>query len=197
MKKYQIIYADPPWEQKGGTLFGKYKVVNGKQVWNMVSNLSQNLPYKTLNIENIKKLPIKNITDDNAVLFIWVTNKYLPFVFKVIESWGFNYSSTICWCKTSFGLGLGGTVRVSSEYLIFCRKGSLKSNKYIKSWYQVKREYVNGYPQHSRKPSFFRNLISETFNGNKIEIFARQKTENWDVWGNEVESDINLTGGSK
>ena len=191
--KYQIIYADPPWKQKRGRPFGKYKMIEGRQVWNMKSSKSAELPYPTMNLNEIANLRINQIADNNAVLFIWVTNKYLPFVFNIINRWGFKYSTTLTWCKNIYGNGLGGTFRSSSEYLIFARKGKLKSKQNIKgTWFEIKRQYVNGYPKHSLKPDFFRTMIDKIFNGNKIELFAREKTEGWDVWGNEVESDIEL-----
>jgi len=187
-KKYQIILADPPWKQKGGTPFGPYKKVNGKQVFNMASTTSLDLPYDTLSIEKIKDIPVANISGKDAVLFIWATNKHLPLVFDIINSWGFKYSTTLVWCKKPFGGGMGGTFRVATEFLIFARKGSLKGNKNIrKTWFDVKRKYVNGYPKHSLKPYFFRDMINDLFDGNKIELFAREKTEGWTSIGYDID----------
>ena len=88
---------------------------------------------------------------------------------------------------------MGGVFGIATEFLVYARCGSLKSKYSTKiNWFEVKRKYKNGYPNHSAKPDFFRELIDKTFDGNKIELFAREKTQGWDVWGDEVESDIIL-----
>ena len=194
MKKYQIVYADPPWNQKAGRpLSGGYKKIDGKQVFNPLSNKSSNLPYETMSVDEIKDLPIKNIVDKDCHLYIWCTNKYLMDVGKIIKEWGFKYSTTLVWVKKPIGSGMGGTYKVSTEFLIFATRGRLKTKKGINgTWFDVKRKYINGYPCHSKKPDFFRELIDSVSTGNKIELFAREKTPGWHSWGNEVESDIEL-----
>ena len=88
---------------------------------------------------------------------------------------------------------MGGTYKVSTEFLIFATRGKLATKKGINgTWFDVKRKYVNGYPCHSKKPDFFREMIDSVSTGNKIELFAREKHEGWDVWGNEVESSITI-----
>jgi N6-adenosine-specific RNA methylase IME4 len=194
MKKYNIIYADPPWDQKGGRpLSGGYKKLDGVQIFNPKSNKSANLPYNTMCIDAIKKLPVSDICNNDAHLYIWVTNKYLMQVGEIIKSWGFKYSTTLVWIKKPIGGGMGGAFKISTEFLIFATKGKLKTKKSIVgTWFDVKRKYVNGYPCHSKKPDFFRDLISSVSTGNKIELFAREKHDDWDSWGNEIETDIIL-----
>jgi N6-adenosine-specific RNA methylase IME4 len=193
MKLYQIIYADPPWEQKAGRKLNDYKMIDGKQIWNSNETKSQELPYQTMNVNTIASLPVKKIVAKDAFLFIWVTNKYLLESKAVIEAWGFKYVSCITWKKKKMGGGLGGVVRVTSEHLLFCRRGNLKANGTIpESVIDAKRPYVNGYPCHSKKPEVFAEMIGSLSDGNKIELFARQTRNGWDVWGNEVESSIEL-----
>lgn len=105
----------------------------------------------------------------------------------MIKSWGFKYSTTIVWCKKPNGIGLGGTFSLTTEYLIFAHRKKVSANKrHDSTWFLEKRG------RHSQKPQLFRDIISETFEGNKIELFAREKHDGWDVWGNEVDSDIDL-----
>lgn len=192
-KKYSVIYADPPWEQKGGSKIGGYTVVGGKQIWKRVSSLSESLPYETMTMQDIVNLPVENIAADNCHLYLWATNKYLPDAFEVIEGWGFRYSTTIVWAKNSMGGGLGGTYRINTEFLLFATRGRLKAIGSIKgTWHNVKREYVNGYPSHSKKPEYFRQLIEKVSPGKKLELFARKETPGWDVFGNQVENSIEL-----
>jgi N6-adenosine-specific RNA methylase IME4 len=94
----------------------------------------------------------------------------------------------IVWCKKPKGRGLGGTFGISTEYLLFARRGSLKNtSRFVSTWVEHKRL------KHSQKPPVFRQLIVGCFTGTRLELFAREKTEGWDVWGNEVENDISLT----
>ena len=175
MKKYQIIYADPPWEVKRGPEYNS----NGA---------SRSLTYPTMTIDEIKKLPVKSVVSDNCKLFLWGINKYLPETFEVMKEWGFRYSTMLVWCKNPNGIGLGGTFSLTTEYLLFGVKGKVGALKrHDTTWWIEKRG------RHSAKPQKFRSVIEETFpSDSKIELFAREKTPGWDVWGNEVESDIDL-----
>lgn len=192
--KYHVIYADPPWQQKGGRdLSGAYKKVDGKQVFNSTAVKSENLPYKTMSVDEIASLQIKNIVAKDAVLFLWVTNKYLFEAKKVIDAWGFKYSTNITWSKKPHGGGLGGTFRVSHETLLFCTRGKVNAKNRIKGTvFDVKRPYVNGYPCHSKKPDFFIEMIEFLTDGKRLELFARDRRDGWDSWGNEVENSVGL-----
>jgi len=167
-KKYQVIYADPPWDVKRGPDWKS----NGP---------SKNLPYPTMSIENIKALPVKQLADKNAHLYLWTINKYIVEAYEVAKMWGFNVSCLLTWCKPRHGIGIGGTFVQTTEHLLFCRRGTHKAKKRIDStWFEHKRL------RHSEKPHFFRNMIVSVSDGNRIELFARQRTPGWDVWGNEV-----------
>ena len=121
MKKYNIIYADPAWEQKAGRpLSGGYKKENGVQVFNPISDKSADLPYNTMKFEDIVKLPVKDFTADNCHLYLWVTNKYLMKAEEVIKAWGFKYSTTLVWAKKPIGSGMGGNFKV---YILLYIKG--------------------------------------------------------------------------
>lgn len=127
MEKYKIIYADPPWIQKAGRKLQPYKVIDGKQIWNSDTSKTDDLAYPTMTVEEIAAIPVIDILDKDAFLFMWVTNKYLLKAETVIKAWGFEYVACITWRKKKMGGGLGGVVRISSEYLLFCRRGNLKA----------------------------------------------------------------------
>ena len=179
MKKYQIIYADPPWQVMAGSKQSRKDGDSAK---------SLPLTYPTMTVDEIKALKVKHIKARDSVLFIWTINKYLEQSYTVARDWGFEPSTMLVWDKTPKGIGLGGTFTLANEYLLFCRSGVVKAKQRVKgNHWHLPRE------KHSRKPDFFRNLITETFGDlPRIELFARQKTPGWDVWGNEVESDIEL-----
>ncbi len=174
MKKYQVIYADPPWDVKRGPDWGS-------------GGPTKDLPYPTMSIKGIKRLAVKQIAAEDAHLYLWAINKYIPEAYEIAAEWGFKVSCLLTWCKPRHGIGIGGTFVQTTEHLLFCRRGSHKANRRINTtWFE------HGRLKHSEKPMFFRNLIESVSNGPRIELFAREKFLGWDVWGDEVDSDIKL-----
>lgn len=189
--KYNVILCDAPWETKAGRSLNSYKKENGKQIFSSANSKSRKLQYPTLSIKDIKSFDVKSITANDAHLYFWTTNQYLPQAFEIIKAWGFKYSTTLVWAKNPFGGGLGGTFGITTEYLIFATKGSLKAqNRVVGTWFNVKRKYLNGFPCHSKKPDFFYELIEKVSKGKKLEMFAREQRQGWDVFGNEIENSI-------
>lgn len=176
MKRYNIIYVDPPWDVKRGPEYNS----NGP---------SRELTYPTMTMEEIFNLNIHNIADKNCKLFLWGINKYMPQHYELMRHWGFKYSTTLVWCKQPNGIGLGGTFSLTTEFLLFGYKGKVgASRRHDTTWWLQKRG------KHSQKPIYFYELLEETFpNDKKIELFARSARPGWDVWGNEVESTAGIT----
>ena len=138
--------------------------------------------------DEICNLPVKDIADKNCALFMWVTSPLLPDGLKVIKSWGFEYKTIgFIWIKlapksTKMFFGLGYYTHPNAEVCLFARKGILKPED--RTIYQVHYDNMRG---HSTKPHLFREQIVKLFGDlPRIELFARQKAEGWDVWGNEV-----------
>jgi len=184
MKKYQIIYADPPWE---------YRAKNPTcKIEKQPETCSVGYYYNTLSLSEIKSLPIKDISEKNSILFLWATTPMIIEALDVMGSWGFKYKTMITWEKTNNDC-MGYWFRVCTEHLLVGIRGDIKCFKSME-----RTCYHSPRGKHSEKPVYFRKLIGMLFPFfTKIELFARQKTEGWDVWGNEVESDINLFGGEK
>lgn len=177
MKKYQIIYADPPWAEYGG---GKIKRGADRH-------------YALMKTEDIANLPIQSYIDDNAHLYLWVTNNKLIDGLTVMKSWGFEYKTCITWLKDRFGLGQ--YFRGITEHCLFGVKGMLP----YKIINDKRQQGVTGFSAprttHSTKPEIMREMINNVsyIEGyNRLELFARIKIEGWDVWGNEVENNITL-----
>lgn len=173
-KKYQIIYADPPWE---------YKKTGGlKNSRGMAKQF-----YQTMSLEDICLLPIQNITDDNACLFLWTTYPKLPEALIVMKSWGFEYFGLgFEWIKkTKTGkdfFGMGCWTRANSEPCLLGFSGKLKPQRH-----NIRQIVESQIQEHSKKPAVIRNLIVELIGDlPRIELFARQKVDGWDAWGNEV-----------
>lgn len=189
-RAYRTIIADPPWSVKAGPASGEYKVVDGKQVWNLSSTKSRDLAYPPMSVEAIKALPVAELAEDDAHLYLWTTNGYLPRAFEVLRAWGFNYSTTLVWGKTPFGGGgLGGAWRITTEFLLFARRGSLQATStVIGTWWHEKRPYdERGKPKHSAKPGAFMDRIEQVSPGPYLEMFSRATRPRigWDYWGDE------------
>ena len=185
MKKYQIIYADPPWPYKQ---FSSTKGISPK----FGSVLSQ---YKTMTIDDICNLPVSRVADKFCVLFLWATMPNLDKAFKVISSWGFIYKTcAYTWVKlnpkaSSIYSGMGHWTNANAELCLLATKKQWPKRQ-VRNSKQIQM-YHRG--RHSVKPPEIRTEIVRLMGDlPRIELFARQKTPGWDVWGNEVDSDIDL-----
>lgn len=162
-RKYRVIYADPPWS------YGDKQNIEG--LGGAVKH------YPTMPLDDICALPVP--AADNAVLFMWVTSPLLEDSFKVINAWGFKYKSSFVWDKVAHNMGHYNSVR--HEFLLIATKGSCTPDvkKLYDSVVSIERT------EHSRKPKEFREMIDTLYPvGERLEMFAREAPEGWDVWGN-------------
>ncbi|NOR27520.1 MAG: adenine methyltransferase [Lutibacter sp.] len=183
--KYNIIYADPPWD------YGNTKNHTGK-FWGIAER-----NYDVMKLKDIKELPISRITHDNCYLFMWVTSPFLEKGFSVIKEWGFKYATVgFVWVKMRNDMsevrrdGLGKYTISNAEYCLIARKG-----KYHREARNVQQIVQAPKRKHSQKPDEVRDrIISLCGDLPRVELFARQATDGWDTWGNEVENNIILPG---
>jgi N6-adenosine-specific RNA methylase IME4 len=172
-KKYSIVYADPPWSYRDKALAGDRGAC---------------CKYEVQDIEWIKRLPVYKITKDDCLLFLWVTMPKLNECWGVIDSWGFEYKTVaFTWIKKnkradSLFWGMGRWTRANAEVCLLATKG--KPKRLSASVHSVIESPIEA---HSKKPDEARKRIIELVGDlPRIELFAREKTEGWDVWGNEV-----------
>jgi N6-adenosine-specific RNA methylase IME4 len=168
-EKFRIIYSDPAWSY------------NDKQETPMLGGASKH--YNTMSVSEISNLPVKNISQKDAVLFLWVTSPLLEDAFEVIKSWGFKYKTSFIWDKIKHNMGHYNSVR--HELLLIATKGScVPDNKKLYDSVQSIERNDN----HSEKPIEFLNIIDDLYlYGNKLEMFCRKiKKQNWYGWGNEL-----------
>lgn len=172
--KYQIIYADPPWEY---------------------ANPKDNDPkmggatYPAMSIESIKSLPIGEIADDNCALVLWCTMPKLKEGLGVIESWGFRYVTCLfTWVKLNpngqgIYSGLGHWTNGNAELCLFGKRG--RPSRMVKNVKQIQM-WPRG--RHSVKPPQIRDEIVRLFGDlPRIELFARQSVDGWDAMGNGID----------
>lgn len=188
-KKYQIIYADPPWDF-GDKLRSSKKLSNGKMHFRELD-----LHYPTMKTTEICSLNVNNICEDDCVLFMWVTDAHIPDALKVIEAWGFKYKTVaFIWNKKEKSgkqvCFMGKWTMKGSEICLLATKG--KAHGLIKS-HKVRQLVEAERNIHSRKPNEVRNRIIELLGElPRVELFCRTKNNGWDVWGNEIENSITL-----
>lgn len=177
-KTYEVIYADPPWRYQQST--PTRKIENH---------------YPTMSLEEIKELKVP--AAKKSVLYLWTTTAKLAESISVIDSWGFEYKSSMVWDKLKYGMGFW--FRGQHEFLLVATKGGFgppPAPLRIRSIFQEARG------KHSAKPTKIRELIASWYpEHSKLELFARRvdknlwgksDTDGWDLFGNEVENSINL-----
>lgn len=176
-KKYKIIYADPAWQFKTWSDKGKGR--------------SAERHYRTMPLEEIKKLPVARLADEDCALFLWATSPMLQNAFHVIAAWGFEYKTiAIGWMKLnkngSLFKGLGFYTRSNCELCLLATKGNpiVIGQSFGDTFCSIRRE-------HSRKPDEVRERIVELMGDcPRIELFARERFPGWDAWGDQVDSHI-------
>ncbi len=181
-KKYQIIYADPPWSY--------YNDSSAKPNCTTIKGMRRP-PYPVMATNNIKQLRVSEIAAENSLLFIWTTDYHLQKCLEVIYSWGFSYKTIgFVWNKQCCFMG-AYTMKSGVELCLLATRGKsahkLVIRHNIRSLIEQKRT------SHSCKPDEVRErIVSLCGDLLRIELFARRKVEGWDAWGNEIESDISL-----
>jgi len=167
-KKFRIIYADPPWEyndpQNNPNLGGAKK------------------HYSTMNINDLCSLPIKDISEKDSVLFLWVTSPKLDMFNALMQAWGYEYKTSYVWDKIKHNMGHYNSVR--HEFLLIGGKGKSTPDekKLFDSVVSIERT-----EKHSEKPEWFAEMIDTLYtHGNRIELFSRNPKRNgWNFWGDE------------
>lgn len=177
---YMTVLADPPWAQ---TMSGTYKSRHKRKA---------RLPYGTMTLDDIKALPVGELAGEGAHLWLWTTNEYLRAGFDVMEAWGFKYLAPVHWLKPS---GIGNWFVHRTQTLLF---GYKERCRFPQARYAPNVIETGDPLEHSAKPDATYAYIERISPGPRLEVFARPwtpmfpKREGWDVWGNEVECDVDL-----
>ena len=172
-----VLYADPPWRYR-----------------NKPNGRSPESHYPTMKTEDICALPVQALAAEDCALFLWVTMPMLFEAQKVLAAWGFRYKTVaFVWVKqnrkgTGIFWGMGYWTRANAELCLLATKGH--PQRRAKNIHQV---IISPVEEHSKKPEEARRRI-EALLGEvpRLELFARRPSPGWDVWGNEVESDVVL-----
>ena len=174
--KYQVIYCDPPWDYKGQTQHG------GKGKSDTGSALAH---YPTMKLPELIALKpmIDKLADDDCMLFMWTSSPHLDQAIDLIKGWGFKWATIgFVWDKQKVNPGF--YTMSQCELCLIGKKGKIPKPRGARNIRQFVSE-MRG--RHSAKPHEVRLRIEQMFpEQNKIELFARERVEGWDAWGNEV-----------
>lgn len=192
-RKYDAILADPPWHFRARTAL---------QVGNWTSRRDAEKHYKVMGVDDIAALPVKDLAADDCHLFLWITGPLLVAGrhIEIMKAWGFRPSAMgFVWIKLKkscdarqiriipfaecdLHVGLGLTTRKNAEYVVIGRRGNCHRNAR-----DVREIIMAPVRQHSRKPDEIYSRIERYCDGPYLELFARQRREGWDAWGNEID----------
>lgn len=189
---YRTIVADPPWRTSTGPAKGLGEGWSGGG-----DGQSRPLAYSTMTVEAISALPVRELADKDCALYLWTTNGFLHAAFHVLADWGFDYSTTLVWGKTPMGSGLGGCYGISTEFILYARKGSPLERYKQKGtglgfgWKRVYDE--RGKPLHSAKPPELQDYAEAMNDGPRLEMFARRQRLGWDTWGDQALNHVEIS----
>jgi len=170
-KKYNLIVVDPAW--------------NVKKLTRKARPNQTKMDYKTMSLDEIKNLDIGSIAEDNCWCFLWTTQKFLFKSKEVLEGWGFKHLLTMVWEKTygrSAGMPLFG-FRWNAEFILVGYRN--KPPLWIKGKPLIPAVFSAENIRHSQKPKRFYDMV-RPLGDKRIDIFARDRKEGWDAWGDEV-----------
>ncbi|CAN3702695.1 hypothetical protein MMX123_02725 [Microbacterium sp. MM2322] len=169
-RRYRTILMDPPWgtpDQKG--------------------KFGAETHYNLMSLERIKAMPVADLADDNAHLYLWCYPATRYVAEDVMRAFGFTFKDEFVWGKDQ--MGLGQYFRHAHETLLIGVKGKLSVQfKGQRSFTMLPRQ------DHSHKPEEVHVMIQRLSPGAYLELFARRPMPGWDVWGNQVDSDIIIPG---
>lgn len=165
--RYQAIVIDPPWDwgdEGDADQLGRARPV-----------------YQTMSLPELTQLPVGKQAQDNAHLYLWITNRSLPKGFGLLEAWGFRYVTMLTWCKPHYGMG--NYYRGQTEHVLFGVRGSLPLLRRDRgTWFDAPRP-----DKHSGKPDEFYRLVEECSPGPWLELFSRSARPGWTAWGAEAQ----------
>lgn len=172
--QYRTIVADPPWE------YGKSRGFSWRE-GRPSGERGPMLTYPTMTVADIQGLPVKELAEEDAHLYLWTTQRYLWDAPTIARAWGFEPSTVLTWCKPPTGFSLGGTYGKASEFVLFARRGKLAAKTRVsRDWWEWSRG------EHSAKPEAFVDMVEQVSPGPYLELFARRNRLGWNTWGNEA-----------
>ena len=177
--KYRTIVIDPPWDYSDTTF--RSGAGHGEKYAN------RPLPYGVMSYADLEALPVGDIADDDAVLFLWTTSRYMPDAFPLVKAWGFRYVQMLVWVKPGPMPLAMPFAPPATEFLLGCKRGRPPRRGMFPSSALVIPQGL-----HSVKPEAFLDHIEAVGEPPYIEFFARRQRLGWDTWGDECFQSVSL-----
>ena len=145
--------------------------------------LTTKLPYKTMPLEAFAALPVSDLAEPAAHLYVWTTNRFLEEAYGIVRGWGFRPpAQLLTWCKPPMGVGFGGAFTTTTEFVVFARRGTLARRPAAGLVVvEVVTTVRDGYIAHSAKPDDFLDLVEQVSPSPRLEMFARRQRLGWDT----------------
>ena len=183
-QKFDVIYADPPWNYNGKLQFDKSSAgVDKIDFSRKIFISSASFKYPTLKTEELKKLPVQEIANNDCLLFMWTSNPHLAQAVELGEAWGFDYK-TVAFVWDKMNHNPGQYTLSNCELCLVFKRGKIpkpRGARNVKQLVRVRRG------EHSEKPKEVMGAIEKMFPHHKrIELFARNKADGWTAWGLDV-----------
>lgn len=179
--RYRTIVADPPWQYEQSRIVTTSKTDATKP--------EASAQYPTMTDSEIAELRVPDLVQRDAHLYLWVTNPRLFVARRIVRAWGFEYRTLITWEKQGT-LGMGYYFRGQTEHVVFATRGNLP----IPPERRQRNIFRAPKTGHSIKPDAFYDLVEHVSPGPYLEMFSRRARLGWDVWGNEVDTEVVLSG---
>ena len=174
MGQFATVVIDPPW---GMPPIGLTKAIRGRTV----SNYQPNLPYDTMDVDQIAALPVESVLLDDAFVFCWTVNKFVADAISLMPRWGLEYSFLMSWIKSN-GIQFPGSPMFNTEWCVVGRRG--------KARFLDTKAFATGncwpWRKHSAKPEEFYDLLRRVTPGPRLDIFGRRRIAGFASWGNEA-----------
>lgn len=181
-RKYKTILIDPPWRFETWNSIEAIPRVRGTG-----TNVAADAHYRTMEIEEIFELPIRELAAEDVALFLWGVWPLINEIMKAIDHWGFTYKTcAFSWIKITQSnqpaMGQGYWTRANSEFCLLATKGKPKRLSA-----DVRQGIIEVRRDHSRKPDCVRHRIERLVAGPRADLFSRSDRKGWDCWGDQIE----------
>lgn len=169
---FKTAIIDPPWPYERASASEKLKGYVSQE---------NNKQYETLSVERLKELPVGSVV--SSYIFLWTVGPFLKEGIELLEAWGFEYKTQLCWHKNT-GLGVGYWFRGDHELVLL---GKRKGQPSIRT--NVRSIFASPRLRHSEKPQTIHEIVEKHFPGPYLEMFGRKEREGWTIVGNEAPRD--------
>lgn len=183
-KKFDVIYADPPWYYNGKLQFDKTSKSKEKiDLLRKIFISSATFKYPTLKTTELMRIPVHKIAKDDCLLFMWTSNPHLAQAIELGEAWGFDYK-TVAFVWDKMNHNPGQYTLSNCELCLVFKRGRIPRPRGARNIQQLVRVRRKG---HSAKPVEVIEGITKMFpSQDKIELFARRQYDGWSAWGLDV-----------